>query len=384
MQRNENACIGCARGKRRCGKQQPQCLRCRTRGIGCRYPASKPSSFVKLVEQQNDNTEDLCWTNDGTNFRAPDLSASASIPLSDSQSALWWFAGPETWTIDHHPPDRVPGPDTFSSTDLKRLLETMLRWLKQWIAEGHNPFIHRQLYRQKFPACIQDAFMALSSWLHKTDANEHIVERIIENRVTQLVAHGLPLSIPSTSPELAVDVSNKVDQLAHVQALLIYQCIGFLDGSPRLRHLAEQQISALETWIFTLMAETSFSLINQSCSTSPVLDRHRLWHIWILTESIRRTFLLIAGIQGIYLLIQKRIGSCLGAPVFTSRTGFWEAETAAVWEQRCMESYAGMVRLTQVEDLFEMVPKTEISEFARVVFECTYGVEQVEEWGILA
>ena len=40
------ACHACHRAKRRCGKQTPDCGRCRKKGIECTYPASKPTCFV--------------------------------------------------------------------------------------------------------------------------------------------------------------------------------------------------------------------------------------------------------------------------------------------------------------------------------------------------
>jgi hypothetical protein len=73
----------------------------------------------------------------------------------------------------------------------------------------------------------------------------------------------------------------------------------------------------------------------------------------------------------------------MGGTVFTSRRGFWEADSARVWEKECMERYAGLVRLTETEKMFGMLPKEEICEFAEVVLECTYGVAWCEErWGV--
>jgi hypothetical protein len=65
--------------------------------------------------------------------------------------------------------------------------------------------------------------------------------------------------------------------------------------------------------------------------------------------------------------------------MFTSRRGFWEAPSASVWGRQCEEQYAGLVRLTETDKLFTMVPQEEISEFAKLVLECTYGTEWCEE-----
>jgi hypothetical protein len=229
--------------------------------------------------------------------------------------------------------------------------------------------------------------MSLSAYLHKSVASEHMLFRIIEERVLSLVEEGVPS--PGISPQ-SVDT---LEYLGRVQALLIYQCIGLYDGNVRLRHLAEKHIPVLDMWMTNLLQHTSqvpncgSSLLappNNPISlmsfTTP--SETLLWYSWILTESIRRTWLVIAGLHGIYKLISHSTSTCMGGTMFTTRRGFWEAPSAAVWEKRCTDTYAGMVRLTEVDKMFALVPKEEICEFARTVLSCTYGVEQVEKWGI--
>jgi hypothetical protein len=268
----------------------------------------------------------------------------------------------------------------FSSADLKRILETTLRWLTEWVEQGSCPFIHQQLYRHIFPACIQDAYMALSTYMHKTAANEPMVFRIIEERVTRLVAQGLALTDGSANDTL--------EYLARSQALLVYQCIGLYDGNVRLRYLAEQHIPVLETWVKYLMqhiSQTMYSgesshIAGSDCATIPDAP----WHSYILAETTRRTYLITSGVQGIYkYILTGGTASCsMGAPIFTSRKGFWEAPSAAAWEKMCTETYACLVRLTEVDKMFMMVPKEEICDFAKLALECTYGLEKCERWGI--
>jgi hypothetical protein len=117
--------------------------------------------------------------------------------------------------------------------------------------------------------------------------------------------------------------------------------------------------------------------------SSKTPSENLFWHSWILTESTRCTWLVTAGIQGIYKLIQNGNVSCMGGTMLTTRQGFWEAPSAVVWEKRCGETYTGMVRLTEVEKMFALVPKEEICEFAKTVLECTYRIEQIERWGFV-
>jgi hypothetical protein len=325
-------------------------------------------------------------------LKAPDsrpvifeLLPSLTFPFGGSQLESW-FASPETWTIDAAPESLTSNPGRFTLVELQQLLKKVVHWLKEWIEHGSNPFIHQQLYRHRLPQSIQDAYLSLSAYFGKNISNEHLIFRIIEDRVTRLVADGVPSS----------DFFDALEYFARVQALLVYQCIGLYDGNIRLRHLAEQHIPVLEFWMVDLLQQISRnpdcseSLFNppqrQPSQMSPpvthIPSEDLLWYTYIITESVRRTWLVTAGVQGLYNLIQCGKGSCMGGTIFTSRSGFWEAKSAVAWEKRCCDVYAGLVRLTEVDKMFALVPRKEICDFAKVVLQCTYGREQVERWGL--
>jgi hypothetical protein len=239
--------------------------------------------------------------------------------------------------------------------------------------------------------------MSLSCYFQKTAANEHIISRILEDRVTQLVAQGVPvLRSEHDGQNMSARAADMVEYLARVQALLVYQCIGLYDGSVRLRYLAEQHMPVLERWLIQLLDHNSrgmccgdslISSLTEDCSSALeslglVPCEYVVWLSWILAESTRRTWLITAGVQGVYKLLQNGTSSCLGGTMFTSRQGFWEAPSAMAWEKKCSEVYAGQVRLTEVDKLLATVPLGELSEFTKVVLECRYGVEQTERWGV--
>lgn len=311
--------------------------------------------------------------------------------LMTVQGASWWFASPQTWTIDTpSTAQKALIATMFSPSDLDRILRIVNRWLEEWVKQGSNAFIHRQLYHHRFPRCLQDAYMSLSAYLQKTDLNKHIIFGIIEDRINELVAQGLPTlgyaSHDGTYDVLKVDT---LECLARVQALFVYQCIGLYDGNIRLRRMAEQQITVLESWVTQLLehikqtpgsGESMHHSNGDSARENGLSDATLIWYSWILAESTRRIWLLVAGVQGIYKLIQKDSSPCMGGQMFTSRQGFWEARSAVVWEKQCSEVYAGLVRLTDVEKLFMTVPFGELNDFAKLVLECTYGAEQIERW----
>ncbi|KAF2028082.1 hypothetical protein EK21DRAFT_70552 [Setomelanomma holmii] len=390
IERSETkACTNCAKSRRKCGKQRPECLRCQSRRLSCHYPPPRLTSFIPLSESNTPQIpiKDLALT----------LSSSLifHLPLIDSASPTSWFASPPTWFIDPPPPSLLSSPQRFSSTDFNYSLDRVFQWLIQWVDTGACPFIHAQLYRTCYPSAIQDAYMAMGMYLRKNTRNESIVCRIIAEKATQVVAHGLHLS--------ALTITS-LENLARTQALLIYQCICLHDGDLRLRKLAEQHIPVLENWLEVLMQQASQTLCfrDTPAFTTPATSEdlmttarptsgpdavdpaNHLWFSWILAESVRRLWLITAGLQGLYKLFTKPDPArpCMGGTLFTSRQGFWEASSAGVWERECTERYAGLVRLTEMDKLFSMVPKVELSEFARVALQCAFGLEWCETVGV--
>jgi hypothetical protein len=380
---SSKACTNCATARRKCGKQRPHCLRCRTRGRTCYYPHSRPTNFIRLPD-----TETLPSPTPSNSTEVsivPPSPLDTHFPTLETHLASYWFASPETWLIDAVPPTLTANSSRFSSDAFDRILAKVLEWLTQWSTDGSCPLIHQQLYRTCFPSSIQDAYLALSTWTSKSPMSAQIVHRIVEEKATKLVSIGM-IQHP-------LNVTDALDNLARVQALLIYQVLCFSSTDLALRSLADRHVPMLEAWVTLLMAQFSRTLGLSSplytCSPPESPPGKALWCAWIMAESVRRIWLVTAGLQGLYKLFTNSSTSdeglqtpCLGGTLFTSRKGFWEAPSARVWEKSCSERYAGLVRLTETEKLFSMVPREEISEFAKVVLECTFGVEWCEErWG---
>ncbi|KAH7379174.1 hypothetical protein DE146DRAFT_306489 [Phaeosphaeria sp. MPI-PUGE-AT-0046c] len=368
---SSRVCMNCAEARRKCTKERPQCRRCQTRGRTCSYPPSKPSSFIILPVESTTISNAVTRSNFGmTRIPSP---IELNLPVLDDRIASRWFASPETWVIDP-PHAQLYLPPPFTLADYNRMLRKVVDWLIRWVETASNPFIHHQLWKKCFPAEIQNAYMALAAFLHKTSSNAEIISRIIEDRVTELVANGLILN---AEPNMRDDVLN----LGRVQALLVYQCIGLYDGDVRLRKLAERHLNILESWVNILMQHTS-SMVTVATPPDNVPPGNSLWYSWIIAESVRRIWLVTAGMQGMYRYFAQSGGPqppCLGGTIFTSRNGFWEAPSALAWEKQCSERFSGLVRLTETEKMLAMVPKEEISEFAKMVLECTYGSDWCEQ-----
>ncbi|KAK9357567.1 hypothetical protein V1504DRAFT_478783 [Lipomyces starkeyi] len=224
-----------------------------------------------------------------------------------------------------------------------------------------------------FPRCVQDAYTALTCYLHKTASNEQTIFQIIEDRAKQLlVEHGIP-SADSSLENIGTSSVNldSLEHIARVQALLVYQVVGLYDGDIRLRHLAESRIPVLNSWMQQMVEHASQAVClggsvissahEQTAVGFSLFDvahcENLLWYSWILAESIRRTWVIASGIQAIYLMIrQGRVAPCQGGMMFTTRQGVWEAQSALAWEKLCSE--------------------------VNVILEATFGVERMERWGV--
>lgn len=300
----------------------------------------------------------------------------------------WWFTSPDTWSIDHWEGGRPRV--SYSTGGFNRMLDEMHHWLAEWTNTESNPFIHKELYKYRFPRCLQEAYTTLTCYLHKSPTNEDKIYQILEDRAKELVEWEV---IATETRMNETNVFDCLEQFAKAQALLIYQLIGLHDGNIRLRYLAEKHIPILHDWIHRLVDQAHRGICyGKSMTVSPAeetagvanihnLPDNLLWHSWIVAESIRRTWLITAGVQGMYLALQKK-SACLGGQMFTARQGFWEASSAESFERKCSNVYGGFIRLKQADQLFLNISPKELSGFAKVVLECIFGLEQMETLGV--
>jgi hypothetical protein len=270
----------------------------------------------------------------GFELALPDLVVDS---LFNNTLASTWFTSMDTWEVRSPTSDQIL---PVSAIDLKGHTITIFRWLSQWIDEGSCPFVHSELYHQRFPKCLQEAYVTLSSYIHRTPSNERIVFRIIEEQAVTLVRE--QSGVNKASAQTLIDERTRppldaLEHLARVYALLIYQAIGLYDGDIRLRHIAEQHIPILESWMQQLLLHTRQTVflgasiivpsqvpnavLGHTLSGTP-LAQNLLWYTWILAESIRRTWIVASGLQAAYLIAREGCPvACQGGMMFTTRKG---------------------------------------------------------------
>ncbi|KAK1659534.1 hypothetical protein BDP55DRAFT_733171 [Colletotrichum godetiae] len=378
----------------------------------------------------------------------PRLTSSVAASLAGSQ----WFLAPQTWRIDHWP---APPRDAYPVSVLTNFTRGLQAWVRRWVMEGHNPFIHRSLYAEGnyFPSTVQDAFAAASVYFHKTSLNEAFVHRILDERATALLA-----SQPAAEGDSMLETR---DHLARVHALYVYTIIRLFDGSVGQRAAAEEHLPTLDIWAKQLWqsaqkdAETLYrhqcppstwqcqaqrdtDLAEQiTANTSAAnaarpgrnkkpqhpkeeLFNHDLWtwNLWVLSESVRRTWIIVVCTLGVYNALKGKWGECSGGALFTARAGLWDAPSAPRWAALCRETSGNgsrtgrdtcgagtatdrpgaecgdddgdngcgdrnlFVPSLDSDGLLHNAAAVDVDEFARHLFTCIWGLDRVEDWAL--
>ncbi|KAI3400406.1 hypothetical protein diail_3423 [Diaporthe ilicicola] len=433
------ACESCAKSKRKCGKESPRCHRCASRNLECVYPApARPSSFVLLrdtpvpVEQASmpmpaKDTErplDLwdpemlfSFTTPASQFGAvpaPTTDLELARPMAllpytpPKQLSIDWFMSPKTWelwNVDANYEDMSTPPCSYSRVALKSFLTTGQRWLSDWVSTGGTPFIHKQLYAFRLPRAVQDAYTAVALYLLRTDDNEDMVHRTIEERSGQLL-----------KDEEGHKASSSLDpfgHLARVHALLTYQIICLLDGDIRLRALAEERIPIMLAWLKQMLESVSFasqltpngtagaitaarglglSIVDMmglstpgstpaAAAACPSAQEEIMWHTWIFGESVRRTWVIAQGIHVVYEVVLKGLVVCPGAIMFTTAAGVWDAPSSHTWNKMCVERDVMLNTPREIEDVLTDGTRPEdVDDFTKSLLEVTFGKAKMERW----
>lgn len=366
-------CLPCTTAKRRCDKGWPVCHRCIKNRIECQYPstrryartakiqesnnrasqtfpassseqtgaleASAPRQYAQdIITVDHETLRDLRQTSRSPTL-PPDLDGPGGLAIEGSAITIEpydpnWHLGPDAWSIQHWPNAASTGvSSSVHASTLKRWTDTVRAWLRRWIDLGHNPFIHHYLYFETgLPSPLQDAWMSVATYHAKTRDNEETTLSIIEAKAGNLLLERL-LSDECFTTMSPLDVQTR---LAHVQSLFIFQFIRLFDGDIRQRALAEREIPTLYTWCEQLWHSASegadaclqganFDTAGASYSTDSG------WKSWVISESIRRIYLLVHFMLGAYLTLRDGSTECTGVPKFTTRRGLWDANSSSDW-----------------------------------------------------
>jgi hypothetical protein len=162
---------------------------------------------------------------------------------------------------------------------------------------------------------LQDVYLLCGAYLSKTAANENLIFQILSTKLEDLFA--------KRQYHCSVE-----DELASVQALIIYQTIRLFDGDICQRSIAEAQFQILDAWAMRLRLQSKFD-ISPSIQISP-------YRKWLFIESVRRTVLMSIFLKAIYYAIKDgfcdKVPDMAGLPL-TVKGELWEVKSEGEWMQ---------------------------------------------------
>lgn len=314
----------------------------------------------------------------------------SSLSASGPPSKLW-FMSPETWKIENSSIRALPIPVPVFRTFIQRLQH----WLVQWIHDGQCPFIHRQLYADGFfPPSMQDAFSAISIHQSCNSRNQDLIARIIQDRADLLIKNaGIEDDGDGLMP-IAAPALNTSQHLARVQALLIYQILRLFDKGVWQQAHAEEAMPTLLSWCQQMWDSAMLDSISTSQASSSLLSENfeqqrdvgngdstpRLWRLWILSESIRRTWLIVMITISAYRTMKDGWCECAGGVMFTVRRSLWLASSSSQWETLCRTRDPLFLSCMGSRAMLESCDPTDVDEFGFSLFALIWGPEWVESW----
>ncbi|WYZ34239.1 hypothetical protein EsH8_I_000515 [Colletotrichum jinshuiense] len=327
---------------------------------------------------------ELSTTSRGHHTTGPPV---ARFPAANSAIYRLWFLEMETWSIESIGTSTCRfnlGPMRISE-GLQIWTSNLTGWLRQWVKEGCNPFIHQQLYLDTgLPRCLQDAWTTLTAYFSKTPQNNHIVMKIIEDRADGLLQE----QAHDDDSFMAVPGLRTVEHLARVQALFIYQYLRLHDGSIRQRALAESSIGTLLVWCAqlwqsaTMDADHGMQLSKDSDQSAVYSEQTTLshWKAWILSESVRRTWLTCHSTLAVYFRERDGWNECTGEIKFTASQGLWNAASSRAWAGLVSEREPLFVKSLHVDELLSTAMYSEVDNFSTVLMALLMGREEVDSW----
>ncbi|KAF7555237.1 hypothetical protein G7Z17_g2333 [Cylindrodendrum hubeiense] len=415
----QQSCFACVEAKRRCNKTLPTCSRCLDREIDCAYPPTsrdrqRSQPGVAGIAAVSDAGLGDIWahsvldgggagiaqTEDPLDRALIDaafttsLSSSAAVvdhavtgQLVPSFGDLHWFLRPQAWSVAYHyqPPDTMPPAPVFSN-----FIRGLQDWLSRFVRHGHNPFIHRHLYSETgFPQSIQDIYSAIVISKTATPENEHIVDEISSSHISKLLDYQ-----PAAGPMSFALLSTR-DHLSRTQALLIHFLLALFSPSIARRARAETLVETLHSWTNQLWESATQDAAFASplpnipsaggeLNISDVDLIPGLYRAFVLSESLRRTWLLSNLATGVYSSLKGDwTSSCAGDIPITTRAELWDAPSSAHWEAIARHADPLFIYSLRGQTLVERgVRAAQVDEFARHLFTVMWGLEKVETWVI--
>jgi hypothetical protein len=315
-------------------------------------------------------------------------------PVVDAYITNPWFLTPSSWKISPSPANAST--ISYPDSGLEYFLSRTRAWLNQWIDENRCAFIHPRLYGAgaQLPDPLRDAYSAYQTYRYATATNKTVALQIANASAKRLIENQYLYD------DLDVGALDTTSHLARTQALFILQLIRLFDGDVRSRGDAEATSSTLIRWSYQLMQSAASS--NMSAETSPNNPQAQgsvhypttqslhsdgtlasTWRAWILSESIRRTWIVVGLMEAAFSILKQGFADCPGSISFTSRRGLWDAESPREWLaclQRMRDNHGFPMTCAGIPTLLAVATPDVVDDFGNSLIVYGTGREDWADW----
>ncbi|KAL6231870.1 hypothetical protein BDW75DRAFT_219019 [Aspergillus navahoensis] len=382
MSLRRKSCNACFKGRRKCDLAYPTCESCRKTKKNCQYAYPPVSLSGSRPRSESDRRPAAPAMADDSLAALLDATDSPGLDFLETGAILDFFdqmqypplphGSTSTWIL----PNTRPSPSLPSIAPLlgnlgealpihgsNRTWQWLINELKSYplrfARQGETIFIHGQLYRESMPQSIRTAFGISSSSCLLSDANRSTLFQAIDTEVNELLRPAEPATL--------------LDEVARLQALLLYQTIRFFHGTLEQRSTAEQQQGVLMARALRLLSRSQIELPNRTASR----------HAWVLAESIRRTAIVIYMLYGVNAIFRE--GVCVGLhtlaklPLSTA-VASWNYDGEANGE----EALYGTISYEDFVECWLVSTPRRLDPFERLLFVPCRGIDAVEAFDSLA
>ncbi|KAF9740314.1 hypothetical protein PMIN02_011202 [Paraphaeosphaeria minitans] len=402
-QGRQKSCFECAKAKRKCDLQQPNCLRCTRQRLTCTYPSQPHTSDSRktttepgleeasLIEELFDPMVELPFDLEIPDVAAaPDLELLNHIPnesmpltsLEQGENTVREFLGREVSGV----PSRIaryPSAKSVQNLLASELFESRIgystelwkRAPRMMVEETCTPWSHPNLYEELMPRSMQDAFAACSLYISRTDINAKFVLRHITDRAHVLVEQPIP-----TMP---------VEVIAQAQAVLLYQFMLICSDDFRYYRQTQTllpQLKELSSSLYFLVTDDQTKDQDHAATLPlyPSSTARAAWLSFIFRESCRRTLLAVCHAVSICTLLAgdlvvcndfMSIGNCV-----TLSTALWEAKSPLDFAIAWNEKNHFLVEELDFSEVLRLANASDVDVFGRMLMVGLMGADDVRGW----
>lgn len=349
----KTACEPCTAAKRRCDKGYPACQRCSQRSLKCWYLYLPKSTTLQTKEEGQVPGSQAATANNVLSLFDSDGSMILPYPCADLESIS---------NLDLHLLEPTPlckrvldfWPRTSDIETWHFCGRTLLSYADKFVGHGFNSFIHPPQVNGLRPP-LQTAFGVCAAYKARSEATLGIFEHLLNTEIDRLGKASLGDSV--------------AEQLAGLQAMILYHILMLFGGNIRHQYLAEQREGVLAQWTAKLEAANSLATYDTAES-------------WALYESARRSVMISYLLRGVYHVLKYRvcylISNLVSLPVSPEPLSGWHASSP-----RSLVAGPNSTNIVSYHEFVKMWEDGRISntdEFGQLLLVACKGVAPVREF----